>query len=97
VDALQSADTRRYAHLEPLSSNHSYASFPHLADYSSDYYTYLWDQVIVEDFYEQFDSKDPTSGDTPMRYRSTVRTAQMSCSGRNAARSNPTESRNGNH
>jgi hypothetical protein len=31
------------------------------------------------------------------RCRSTVRTAQMSCPGRNAARSNPTECRNCNH
>jgi len=72
VDALCQNDLRRYLRLEQLGGIHPYATFIHLADYSSDYYTYLWDQVIVEDFHEQFDPKDPFSGDTPLRYRHTV-------------------------
>jgi hypothetical protein len=29
----------------------------------------LWDKVIAEDFLGQFDSRNPLSGDTSMRYR----------------------------
>jgi thimet oligopeptidase len=49
-----------------------YASFGHLAGYSSAYYTYTWDKVIAEDFFEQFDSKNLLAGDTPLRYRRAV-------------------------
>jgi thimet oligopeptidase len=51
---------------------HMYASFGHLAGYSSAYYTYMWDEVIAQDFYAQFDSKDPFAGNAPMRYRHKV-------------------------
>ena len=36
-----------------------WASFGHLGGYSSAYYTYLWDKVIAEDFFVQFDHKQP--------------------------------------
>jgi thimet oligopeptidase len=49
-----------------------YASFGHLAGYSSAYYTYMWDEVIAEDFYAQFDVNDPFAGATSMRYRRKV-------------------------
>ena len=49
-----------------------YASFGHLSGYSSAYYTYMWDKVIAEDFFEQFDSKNLLAGDTAMRYRRAV-------------------------
>jgi thimet oligopeptidase len=42
------------------------------AGYSSAYYTYMWDKVIAEDFYAQFNSKDPFADNTPMRYRQQV-------------------------
>src|SRR5215475_14592689 len=45
VDALCANDLRRYLRVEQLSGTHPYATFIHLADSSSDYYTYLWDQV----------------------------------------------------
>jgi thimet oligopeptidase len=51
---------------------HFYASFNHLAGYSSAYYTYMWDKVIAEDFFQQFDSKNLLAGDAPMRYRRLV-------------------------
>ena len=51
---------------------HFYASFIHLSAYSSAFYTYLWDRVIAEDFYEQFNPDDPLSGDAPLRYRRLV-------------------------
>jgi thimet oligopeptidase len=63
---------RRYAHLNRLPGTHSYASFGHLAGYSSAYYTYLWDKVIAEDFFREFDQKNLLGGDVPMRYRRLV-------------------------
>ena len=47
-------------------------SFGHLAGYSSSYYTYVWDKVIAEDFFQQFDHENLLSGPTPMRYRHVV-------------------------
>jgi thimet oligopeptidase len=32
----------------------------------------MWDKVIAEDFFAQFDQRDPRLGDTPMRYRRAV-------------------------
>jgi thimet oligopeptidase len=49
-----------------------YASFGHLSGYSSAYYTYMWDKVIAEDFFEQFDTANLLAGNTSMRYRRTV-------------------------
>ena len=53
---------------------HSYASFGHLglAVYSSAYCTYMWDKVIAEDFFQQFDQHNLLAGDAPMRYRRLV-------------------------
>ena len=48
------------------------ASFEHLASYSSAYYTYMWDFVIAQDFFQQFDQKNLFAGETPMRYRRLV-------------------------
>jgi thimet oligopeptidase len=32
----------------------------------------MWDKVIAEDFFRQFDQKNLLAGDAPMRYRRTV-------------------------
>ena len=72
VDALCANDLRRYLGVEQMGGIHPYATFIHLADSSSGYYTYLWDQIIVEDFHERFDPKDPFAGDAPSRYRRVV-------------------------
>jgi thimet oligopeptidase len=71
-DAIAAADTAKYTLFAALAGTHMYASFGHLAGYSSAYYTYMWDKVIAEDFFEQFDSKNLLAGDTPLRYRRTV-------------------------
>ena len=55
LDAVTAADQRRYTPFTPLPGTHFYTAFGHLAGYSSDYYTYLWDKVIAEDFFGQFD------------------------------------------
>jgi thimet oligopeptidase len=51
---------------------HFWASFGHLSGYSSSYYTYMFDKVIAEDFFSQFDPNNPLAGDASMRYRRVV-------------------------
>jgi thimet oligopeptidase len=72
LDAITDRDTVKYTLFAPLAGTHMYAAFGHLAGYSSAYYTYMWDKVIAEDFFEQFDSKNLLAGDAPLRYRRTV-------------------------
>ncbi len=71
-DAVTQQDVRRYTLLTQTPGTHMWASFTHLSGYSSAYYTYLWDKVIAEDFFRQFDQENLLAGDTPMRYRRVV-------------------------
>lgn len=71
-DNVTTADEKKYTPFVPLDGTHMYCTFGHLAGYSSAYYTYLWDKVIAEDFFEQFDQQNLLAGPTPMRYRHTV-------------------------
>jgi thimet oligopeptidase len=72
VDEVTREDTLRYARLIPLPETHMYASFGHLGGYSSAYYTYMWDKVIAEDFFNQFDRDNLLADQTAMRYRRVV-------------------------
>jgi Zn-dependent oligopeptidase len=72
LDKICHEDERRYTPYVPLPDTHMYTSFGHLAGYSSAYYTYLWDKVIAEDFFMQFDHANLLSGDAPMKYRHEV-------------------------
>jgi len=72
LDAITFADSRSYTPFTPLPDTHMWASFGHLGGYSSAYYTYLWDKVIAEDFFVQFDHKNLLAGDAPARYRRLV-------------------------
>jgi thimet oligopeptidase len=72
VDAVTEADTRKYTLFTPSPGGHMYASFGHLGSYSSAYYTYMWDLVIAQDFFNQFDRVNPLKGDSPHRYRQRV-------------------------
>jgi len=72
LDAVTLDDTRHYDLFTPLPETHMWASFGHLGGYSSAYYTYLWDKVIAEDFFLQFDHSNLLAGDAPMRYRRIV-------------------------
>ncbi len=72
LDAITFDDLRRYTLFTPLPETHFWASFGHLAGYSSAYYTYLWDKVIAEDFFLQFDHQNLLAGDAPMKYRRVV-------------------------
>jgi thimet oligopeptidase len=71
-DAIAQQDLRRYTLFTSTPGTHMYTSFNHLAGYSSAYYTYLWDKVIAEDFFMQFDQQNLLAGETPMRYRRVV-------------------------
>jgi thimet oligopeptidase len=72
VDKVVDDDIRQYASFRQSPGGHLYASFGHLSGYSSAYYTYMWDKVIAEDFYAQFDAANPVAGDVPMKYRHLV-------------------------
>jgi thimet oligopeptidase len=71
-DAVCREDIHRYTPFIPTPGTHMYAAFGHLGGYSSAYYTYLWDKVIAEDFFMQFDHNDLLTGNTGMRYRHVV-------------------------
>jgi thimet oligopeptidase len=72
VDKVVDADIQHYSTYRQSPGEHFYASFGHLSGYSSAYYTYMWDKVIAEDFYAQFDAANPVAGDVPMKYRHLV-------------------------
>jgi thimet oligopeptidase len=72
LDKVTLDDSRRYTLFTPQPDTHQWASFGHLGGYSSAYYTYLWDKVIAEDFFLQFDHQNLLAGDAPMRYRRVV-------------------------
>ncbi len=72
LDTVCRHATEAYTDFTPLPGTHMFASFGHLGGYSSAYYTYLWDKVIAEDFFMQFDQNDLLAGPTPMRYRREV-------------------------
>jgi thimet oligopeptidase len=73
LDAISLEDLRHYTLSVPLAADaHMYASFGHLGGYSSAVYTYMWDKVIAEDFFQQFDRENLLAGDAPMRYRRLV-------------------------
>jgi Zn-dependent oligopeptidase len=72
LDEVTTSDEKKYTPFEPVPGTHMYCAFGHLAGYSSAYYTYLWDKVIAEDFFSQFDQANLLAGPAPMRYRHTV-------------------------
>jgi thimet oligopeptidase len=72
LDAVCRDDLARYTLFKFLPNTHMYAAFGHLAGYSSAYYTYLWDKVIAEDFFQQFDHQNLLAGEAPMHYRHVV-------------------------
>jgi len=73
LEALTDHALQRYTLYKPIPEDRRlYANFTHLGNYSSAYYTYMWDKVIAEDFFAQFDPKNPLAGSAPMRYRRIV-------------------------
>jgi len=73
LEALTDNALHRYTLYKPIPEDRRlYANFTHLGNYSSAYYTYMWDKVIAEDFFAQFDPKDLLRGPAAMRYRRVV-------------------------
>jgi Zn-dependent oligopeptidase len=72
ADAVCGKDLKQYSYTVLTPDTHLCASFGHLGGYSSAYYTYLWDKVIAEDFFVQFDHRNLLAGGAPMRYRHEV-------------------------
>ena len=71
-DEVTREAVEKYSHTVPTPDTHMYASFGHLGGYSSAYYTYMWDKVIAEDFFSQFDQANLLEGPAPGRYRRLV-------------------------
>jgi thimet oligopeptidase len=72
LDALLKDDYTRFQRTSFVDGNRMYATFTHLANYTSNYYTYVWDKVIAIDFFAQFDRDNLVDGPTAMRYRRSV-------------------------
>src|SRR6516164_6365091 len=63
---------KKFLPFKPVEGDNQIASFTHLTGYSSAYYTYLWDKVIAEDLFSQFNRNDLLAPEVALRYRSTV-------------------------
>jgi len=72
LDAIADEIHKKYSPVRITPGQHEYASFGHLAGYSSAYYTYLWDKVIAIDFMTQFNRGDLFAEAPAARYRRTV-------------------------
>ncbi|HVP54350.1 MAG TPA: M3 family metallopeptidase [Candidatus Eisenbacteria bacterium] len=72
LEQVVSENIKRFLPYTPLDGDNQIASFTHLTGYSSAYYTYLWDKVIAEDFFSQFNRNDLLAPEVALRYRSTV-------------------------
>ena len=71
-DALLKQDMAKFSPFTYANGYDMYTTFGQLADYSSNYYTYVLDKVIALDFFDQFDRADLLNGPTALRYRRTV-------------------------
>ena len=67
-----SESIKKFLPLKPVEGNSQIASFIHLTRYSSEYYTYPWDKVVVEGLFGQFSRNDLLASEVALRHRSTV-------------------------
>jgi thimet oligopeptidase len=73
LDHVMVTDTKKFSPVIPTEAQaNTYASFNHLAGYSSAYYTYMWDKVIAEDFFAQFNQTNLLDPAVSLRYRNQV-------------------------
>ena len=72
LDETTFSTMKQFTPFVEVPDTHMWASFGHLAGYSSAYYTYMWDKVIAQDFYSQFNQDNPMVGDAAARYRKAV-------------------------
>lgn len=55
-----------------VEGTHFHASFGHLGNYTSSYYTYMWSLVIAKDLFSAFDREDLFAPETARRYADTI-------------------------
>jgi thimet oligopeptidase len=72
LDATLRSDFTQFYPYPFVQGNRFYASFTHLMGYTSNYYTYVLDKVIAQDFFSQFDKSNLLGGEAAMRYRKAV-------------------------
>ena len=76
VSRLQIGDflavEREFDVREPIPGTHDWASFGHLTDYSSNYYTYQWSLSICRDLFTAFDTDDLLDPAPARRYRERI-------------------------
>ena len=72
ITALVRRLQERYDVFEHLAGTHFHASFGHLEDYTSAYYTYMWGLVIAKDLFSAFDPANLFGAAVAGRYRDTV-------------------------
>ena len=72
LETEMAANKARFLPYAQLEGDHQIAAFDHLVGYSSAYYTYLWDKVIAEDFFGQFNRDNLLAPEVALRYRETV-------------------------
>jgi thimet oligopeptidase len=75
IEDLDAVEKRAHAAFDVRSwmeGVHGWASFGHLTDYSSNYYTYQWSLSIARDLWTGFNHADLLDPEPAMRYRRTV-------------------------
>ncbi|MGA8038127.1 MAG: M3 family metallopeptidase [Candidatus Acidiferrales bacterium] len=72
LETVMFENRRRFLPFAVVEGDHQIASFDHLLGYSSGYYTYLWDKVIAEDFFGQFNRDNLLAPEVALRYRTTI-------------------------
>lgn len=72
IESSFADNRRRFTPFAAVEGDHQIAAFDHLLGYSSGYYTYLWDKVIAEDLFSQFDRNNLLAPEVALRYRNTV-------------------------
>lgn len=72
IDALAREVEEAYDVREPLEGSHDWASFGHLTEYASNYYTYQWSLSIARDLFTAFDEAHLLEPGVARRYRDTI-------------------------
>lgn len=62
----------RYSVFPYQEGTHFYANFGHLNGYSSNYYTYMWSEVIARDLLSEFRRQGMMNADLAARYRRSI-------------------------
>lgn len=72
IAALADAIERELDPREPLEGTHDWASFGHLTEYASNYYTYQWSLSIAHDLFTAFDRDNLLDPAIARRYREAI-------------------------